>query len=376
MNRPSSTEIFFDLLRHAIGASQEFSHTPSVKEWNEIFEIAAKHTLSGITYSGIEKLPKEQHPPKDLYIKWHICALQIKKINEQSNIVASKISNKFRDVGFRNSIIKGQGIALLYPQPQYRQAGDIDIWLEGDRDHIVRYLQKIATPNEPVCYHHTDFPINPDISIEVHFMPSWMNNPFTNRKLQKFFDECSHREFENKTNLDSSGNAAYVSTLEFNRIFILLHIYRHIFAEGIGLRQLLDYYMVLNSGFTQEEKEETTRTIKQLNMFGFARAVMYVLWKVFDLKKEFMIVPPDANQGEFLLKEIMKSGNFGKFGDYYTNMTSDNMVTRVMSKLQHTMRLFKFHPAETLYTPLFKTWHYFWRKYKNKYYKSNKFIMS
>ena len=36
-----------------------------------------------------------------------------------------------------------------------------------------------------------------------------------------------------------------IPTVEFNIIFQLTHIYSHLMNEGIGLRQLVDYYYVL-----------------------------------------------------------------------------------------------------------------------------------
>lgn len=168
--------------------------------------------------------------------------------------------------------------------------------------------------------------------------------------------------------LDNYGNKATVSTLEFNRIFILLHIYRHIFAEGVGLRQLLDYYMVLQQGFTEEERNETIKILKQLHLFGFAKAVTYVLLQVFGLKEQFMIVKPDVQQGEFLLQEIMLSGNFGKYDTRNGNIFSNNAFKRIPSKLHHAMRFIKYHPMETICTPLFRSWHFLWRKIKNRYY--------
>lgn len=376
MNNISTTEQFFSLLKYSIGSSDEFPYTPTFDEWNEIFDISVKHTLIGITYLGIERLPNEKKPQKELYIKWHLSCERIKTLNKKCNSVASSVSQKFREEGFRNVIIKGQGIALYYPQPLYRQPGDIDIWLEGSRDKIVKYLRSVIHTNTLVCYHHIAFPINPNIDIEVHFTPSWQNNPVTNLRLQKFFKLCSDKEFGNMVELDNYGNKATVSTLDFNRIFILLHCFRHIFAEGVGLRQLLDYYMVLQQGFTEKERNETIRTIKELNLFGFTRAVIYVLQQVFGLKEEFMIVKPDVQQGEFLLHEIMLSGNFGKYDTRNGNIFSNNAFKRIPSKLYHAMRFIKYHPMETICTPLFRSWHFLWRKIKNRYYKSTKFITS
>lgn len=43
-----------------------------------------------------------------------------------------------------------------------------------------------------------------------------------------------------------------VPTLSFNVIYILSHLYRHVFTEGIGLRQLLDYYFVIEKFFSKQ----------------------------------------------------------------------------------------------------------------------------
>lgn len=373
MENVSTIELFFHLLRYAIGSENNFPYKPTNEEWLEIFNISIKQALTGITFLGIEKLPPQKRPYKELYIRWHISCERIKAFNKKLNFATSAVSNKFREVGFRNVILKGQGVALLYPQPLYRQAGDIDIWLEGDRDHIVKYLRSVVPSHKLVCYHHTDFPINKEFNIEVHFMPSWMNNPLANLRLKKFFDECSDKEFNNNTVIDESGNKAAISTLAFNRIFILQHIYRHLFDEGVGLRQLLDYYMVLSQGFTPEEKDIAIKTLKRLNMLSFARAVMYVLQKVFGIEEKNMLAEPDAQQGEFLLYEVMQSGDFGKYDPRKKIIRNERLIHRILRKTYRNFRFIRYHTMEVLSTPLFKTWQYFWRRKKERYYNSKKF---
>lgn len=58
--------LFIELIQAAIGRRDNLTHTPSVAEWQELYALVAKHSLVGICFLGIERLPKEQHPPKAL----------------------------------------------------------------------------------------------------------------------------------------------------------------------------------------------------------------------------------------------------------------------------------------------------------------------
>ncbi len=370
MKQSSSTILFFNLIRIALNNHCDFPSNITREQWEEIYEISKKQTLAGFTFLALQQLPEDKRPPKDILIKWYLYSERIKNENKKQNQYAHKITERFLRDGFKSAILKGQGIAQLYPQPLYRHPGDIDIWLDGTREDVIRYIDTISPNSKPV-YHHVDFPVLKEVNIEVHFTPSWMNNYFVNRKLQKFFRQNAQAAFANKIPLDDE-QSINVPTLAFNRIFILLHIYRHLFAEGVGLRQILDYYMVLTAGLRPEEKKETAATLKELKLYGFARATMYVLQKVFKMPDEYLIAPPDKKQGEFLLNEIMLSGNFGAHDSRINlKLYSTNPFIRFIFKTKRSMRFLKYHPLEILSAPFFRIWHFFWRKkIKNKILKS------
>ena len=366
MEQGYSTILFFKLVRIALNKGGDFPSNLTSEQWEDIYKISKQQTLAGIVFLAFEQLPDEKRPPKDILIKWYLYSERIKNENKKQNKYAANITERFLKDGFKSAILKGQGIAMLYPRPLYRHPGDIDIWLDGTREKIIKYIDTISPDSEPV-YHHVDFPVLSDIDIEIHFTPSWMNNYFINRKLQKYFTQNAEPSFNNSILLED-GLRVNVPTLSFNRVFILLHIYRHLFAEGIGLRQMLDYYMVLTAGFTPEEKDQTISTLKELNLYGFARATMYVLQKVFDMPDKYLITPPDKKQGEFLLNEIMLSGNFGAFDKRINKkLYSDNPLIRFIFKTKRNLRFLKYHPPEIICTPFFRIWHFFWRKkIKNK----------
>ena len=355
----SVIELFFALIRCGIGKQSTLPCTPDTQQWNELFDIAEKQTLIGITFAGIERLPQEQRPPKRLLLSWHAASEQIKEKNVDLNKRCIAVSRKFKHLGFRNTVLKGQGLAHLYPDSALRTPGDIDIWLDGGSEKILAYTKKCFPKCKPT-YHHVEFPISKEVDIEVHFTPSWMHSPFANKRLQRYFEKNADEQFTN--DITTSEGCFPTPTVAFNRIYILLHIYRHLFQEGIGLRQLLDYYFVLEKGFSQQEKEECTRMLKSLGLIDFAAAVTYILQEKFGLECEKQLVQPNKRKGEFLLNEVMTAGNFGKHDKRYSIVSKEKEFAHFINSMQRTVRLLFQYPNETLWSPYFKIWHYFWRK--------------
>ena len=386
--------LFFELLQTAIGSRQALTHAPSAEEWSELYALAQKQALTGIAFRGVERLPEGQRPPKPLLMQWYMATEHIKAMNADLDRKALGVAHKFLDEGFPNVILKGQGIARLYRADRltitadardglqtlfatstpdgdtkhytlntataddklstYRTPGDIDIWLHSKREAILEYVRKHVPDCKPV-YHHVDFSVVEGLAIEVHFTPSWMNSPVTNRRLQRFFGE-------HLSSSASSPEELPIPSLTFNRVYILVHIYRHLFAEGIGLRQLLDYYFVLCQGFTEEEREETMRTLRSLRMQRFVGAVMWVLKQVFAIDDRYMLIVPDEHEGRFLLDEIMQAGNFGQYDQRLQHQQGESALHWGLRKVKRNFRFVRSYPSEVLWSPLFKLWHYFWRK--------------
>lgn len=167
----------------------------------------------------------------------------LEKANVRLNDAAIHVSEWFRKKGFRTCILKGQGNALMYPNPYSRTPGDIDIWVEGEDKRVISFVRSIS-PHEKACYHHIEFPSYKGVEVEVHYRPSFLLCFWHNRKLQKYYERVKEQQFSHRVMLGEQGEIA-IPTAEFNLIFQLTHIYSHLMNEGIGLRQLVDYYYVL-----------------------------------------------------------------------------------------------------------------------------------
>ena len=237
-------KIFFDFLRFCIGSAKEIPGSLKKVDWKELYAIAKKQCLVGILFDGIKKLPAEYvGMKKELLLQWMAESQMLEKANVRLNDAAIQVSEWFRKKGFRTCILKGQGNALMYPNHYSRTPGDIDIWVEGGDKRVISFVRSIS-PHEKACYHHIEFPSYKGVEVEVHYRPSFLLCFWHNRKLQKYYERVKEEQFSHQVMLGEQGEIA-IPTVEFNLIFQLTHIFSHLMNEGIGLRQLLDYYYVL-----------------------------------------------------------------------------------------------------------------------------------
>ena len=237
-------QIFFDFLRFCIDSAKEIPDSLKETDWKEIYAIAQKQCLVGVLFDGIRKLPAEYvGMKKELLLQWMAESQMLEKTNVRLNDAAIQVSEWFRKKGFRTCILKGQGNALMYPNPNSRTPGDIDIWVEGGDKRVISFVRSIS-PLEKACYHHIEFPSYKGVEVEVHYRPSFLLCFWHNRKLQKYYERVKEEQFSHRVMLGEQGEIA-IPTVEFNLIFQLTHIFSHLMNEGIGLRQLVDYYYVL-----------------------------------------------------------------------------------------------------------------------------------
>lgn len=356
-------EYFFELLQVSVGNRQKLSHPLDVNEWKKLFDIACKQAIAGVCADGIGILPKEQQLPKDIAIRWAMTTIHIENQNRILNRQSVKIQEKFRMAGFRSCILKGQGIAAsYYPQPLHRQCGDIDIWLEGGKNKIISYIRSIS-PNETVSYHHIDYNALKEVPVEIHFFPSYLKNPFLNHRMLSFWHKEADIQMSHYIKLPE--NAGYITapTDCLNLIYILAHIKHHYFEEGIGLRQLMDYYYILEKGINNTDRERAVSMLKSFRMIKFAGAVMYVLQKVFGMKDENLLLPPQKKSGKSLLKHIMEAGNFGQYDNNVKQIyKSKTTLSRFIRREYFNLRIFTQYPEEYFSEIYFRIFYYFYRK--------------
>ena len=356
-------QIFFDFLRFCIGSAKDIPSSLKEADWEELYAIAKKQCLVGVLFDGIKKLPAERvGMEKELLLQWMAESQMLEKANVRLNDAAIQVSEWFRKKGFRTCILKGQGNALMYPNPYSRTPGDIDIWVEGGDKRVISFVRSVS-PHEKACYHHIEFPSYKGVEVEVHYRPSFLLCFWHNRKLQKYYERVKEEQFSHRVMLGEQGEIA-IPTAEFNLIFQLTHIYAHLMNEGIGLRQLLDYYYVLSMlSVNCEMLTSLQKELKELGLWKFAGTIMYIMQEVFGMPASRLIVPPNEKYGKFVLNEVLEAGNFGRHDA--RNRFGRSQLGHNLQRVYRDIRLMRCFPAEALSEPFFRVWHFFWRV-KNK----------
>ena len=181
---------------------------------------------------------------RDLLMIWMGAAQQIRRQNMKVNAVAGKLYSKFREDGLRCYILKGQGNALMYPNPYSRTPGDIDVWVNASREDITEYAKRYFNLEDDIRFHHLETTMD-GVPVELHFFPCSMNNPFYHARLQKWFKRNADLQCSNVVSLPDGIGEIAIPTTAFNVVYQLTHLYHHFFDEGIGMRQIIDYYYVV-----------------------------------------------------------------------------------------------------------------------------------
>ena len=394
------TDIFFRFVQFALGAYEgmEFLDGSALRgfNWSAFCEFAKKQTLMGVVFDGVQRLKKDVAPPLPLLMSWFGVSQKIGQRNNVLNEATVAIYRKVVAAGYPCCILKGQGNAVLYPNPSARTPGDVDVWVDASREEIRSLAHMLAKGDnghvDDESLNHIGLTVN-GVTVELHSTPGFMASFVYNRRLQTWLRQNVGAQCRNMVALPDGAGEVAVPTGAFNAVYQLYHLYHHYFYEGVGLRQVVDYYFVIVKDEERREKNEERREkneerrekneerrvknsialereLKHLGLWTFAGAMMYVLHRVMGLSEDKMIAPMDSKRGRMLLDDILHGGNFGhydqrhacgrdSFGDkgFKHGALGHNLL-----RLHRDARLLRFYPAEALSEPVFRLWHWWWRR--------------
>lgn len=366
--------LLFELIQVGLGNRLALSTVPTAEEWKMLLSMSRKQAVTGICYVAMQRLPQGQWPDIMTVRQWAMMASVLPTRNAKATQECLETVDVLTKAGLDHCILKGQSLHDCYPEEmrQYRTPGDVDVWVKpfgkdgtasearaltkAERMRIIEFAWDVSGDKELPVYHHIHCErLLPDNLVELHFTPSFSINPFDNRRLQRLFD--SHWNDRERC---SYGFMAMPKGL--NLVFMLSHISRHVVTEGIGLRQLLDYYMVLKSFCDDEAAHRlngdlSSRTavmgaIRKVGMKGICSAVMYVMQQVFGMDDCLLLCKPNDKLGKELLQDIIDGGNFGREHERVKGIyDGKNNAVRFFRSLKSSMRLFRSYPREIIWVP-------------------------
>lgn len=349
-------------------------------DWKEILEEAKKQSLVGVAFVGFKRWLASNAPKrhdssidKRLYTDWFALTESIREDNIRVNRRTAQVCHNFAKDGLRTSVMKGQGNALLYGHELMlmRTSGDIDVWVEGGFEKVYDYVMQKA-PTTEVDQMEIKFNAFSETEVEIHYRPIIMRHLLRNRRLQQFIEKHAEKCFANRVQLLTTNREgeelwkdAVITTIPFNLVHQLAHILLHLFTEGVGLRQVMDYYYQLvhaKDTLEAKEKEEVVMVVKDLNLDRLAQALTWILTEYFGLEKVCQLWSANKEDGEFLLEEILRTGNFGHDDERRPGGLRVGGLKYFLYVQKRNLSLLRFDRTNWFWGSLWRIYYYFWRR--------------
>ena len=265
----SRAEMLLVLLRAALGndiseAEGLLSSTVPIN-WAEIYRYAAEHGVLAIAWDGINalynsgKLSAEQMPARALKLQWALSSERIEQKYSRQQHLAEELSAKLASQGLATFVLKGLSISRYYPIPNHRECGDLDCFFSVTSDD----KPTIATTNErglPISgydkgnklaaeigakvgigfYKHSHITYK-GLTIENHQFCTAVRGSKRRKALERHIQE-----------LLTSRKGAFIGEskliapcADFNALFLTAHSVSHFMTEGIRLRHIIDWAVLL-----------------------------------------------------------------------------------------------------------------------------------
>jgi len=323
---------------------------PNELDWYEIFRFAEKHQLYGICSPLSYDIPI----PTELLYEWIGIEQRLKSTNLHLNNRIVELTTSLANAGFKSCVLKGQGNATLYPHPDKRNSGDIDVWVDSDQDRLFHFVRG-QFPEAVKCMKHIKYPIFPDVEVDIHNTPLKLYSPLHDKRLQTWIQWNKAEQFSHQIRLDGTDTDISIPTAQFNAVYQLGHIMIHLLDQGVGLRQLVDYYYVLKNleGITKEEKESIINTWQELGMGKLAEGIMWIEKEMLGLPDRYVFIEPNEKRGKLIAADILEGGNFGKFSRRQ-EFNKHGKIARGITDLWRFGKLSSCFPEEDLFRCLSK----------------------
>ena len=317
--------VFLQLIKVGLWGER---HLPSLIEavqkggfvWEDVIDLAQQQASVGVVVDALTKLPQELKPSKVIYFNIVALVSDIEKENQKMNDFAPVLMGKLKGKGIDSLLLKGQGVALCYPKPLHRQSGDIDLLIPDEAQFMkAGKLMKLISDSWDWDENsqHAEFEAMGFV-IELHGKYGFTICPKTTRNLLAWNEKRlsfvkDSEEVKDDAHAKRSVNGLILPSIQFDAVFIFAHMLNHFMTGGVGLRQISDWMMLMN---TYAEKIDLAMLEEDLRFLGMTK-----FWKAFASLAVVLLGFPKGKMPLYdaqydkkvavLMDAIFKTGNFG-----------------------------------------------------------------
>lgn len=231
-----------DLVRAAFGDSLLVAWQEV--DWAALNALADRQGLTAVVWDGICKKESSLGEegcgmPQELKLRWIGEVVQgYERVYDLYRRTIGEMAAFYNAHGFKMMVLKGYACSLDWPQPGHRPCGDIDIWLfDRQVEADAELAKERGVGIDHSHHHHTVFEWN-GFTVENHYDFLNVHHHRSNRAFEKIFKELGRND---NHYVEVDGERVYLPSPNLHALFLLKHAMAHFAAQGISLRQLLDW---------------------------------------------------------------------------------------------------------------------------------------
>lgn len=238
-------ELLLSLLRAALFGEKINASAFAEADWKEIFHLADVQTVFALALDGTAALPQDAvEELKDVALELCAKVARMERANILHHSVIVKIDKALKAEGIQAVFMKGQTVALRYPNSLHRSAGDIDFVVSPkDFERTMVVMEKIGKVDHGLVHEHHGMAWVDGVTVEPHYKVHNYQCPSTDRAMQELFTSVFPAKL---AFAEVDGYSVPVFPPTFESVFLISHMVNHVYEEGLGVRQVIDYAMFLS----------------------------------------------------------------------------------------------------------------------------------
>lgn len=361
-------ELLLSLLRAALFDTELDVDAFGNADWKEILRLANTQTVLVLALDGMEKLPsKAISISQGDRLKLCGMMMQTEKTNHRHRSAIQKIDRALKAEGIQTVFIKGQMVALRYPKPLHRTPGDIDFVVTlKDFDCTMMVMESLGKVDLSLVHEHHGMAWMDGVTVEPHYKVHNYQRPSTDQAMQRIFAEVFPASLHSA---DIDGFDVPIFPPTFESVFLISHMVNHVYEEGLGLRQVIDYAMFLSKCADKIDWMQHHEWLHQMRMERAWRIFTCICVEYLGLPLPSQVETFSYNERKWatkLMEDIMRVGNFGR-GEYVFQYRGLLDAWRNYSWVaKRCLRLGFVCPSEAKWWMISKVTRFFWKKKKEK----------
>lgn len=333
-------ELLFKILKSVLWG-ENYDGQLSAKEFHGVLSLAEEQTVFGLVMNAMNDVKiADMEDKMPLFEAIGVMEL-IKQQNKIVNIELADFASLCEKNGLGYIVFKGQTIGCMYPKPELRMSGDIDFVSNVTQKTQIAQILGVEIP-EMVEY-EVAFDRN-GIRYELHTsLREWAK-----KRHQKVCDKLLESEFQKACYVAIEGQKVRTLSPTMYAAYVFIHIFFHFIREGVSLRQLCDWAMVLHHYKDEIDRDELMQMLNGLDIYEAYCAFGTILVDKLELPLSEFPVPindVDRKWQEKILEDIFRGGNFGKL-NHQANTSWKYKAETFGVALRNSFKYYRLCPSE------------------------------